>query len=450
MSSRSVEDRLAAARSEHRRPVSPPPGADRALGLARWLGADLRISDLGRVLVVERSFPQDPSAIARLATLPRASYLDTETTGLSTGVGTVVFLAACARLEGCRLVVRQYLLPDYPDERALLRAVVADASEAARMVTYNGRAFDVPLLTSRLTLHGLWPDLAALPSRHDDLLPTARRLWRRPLGGARLAQVEAGVLGLQRVSDCPSHEVPGRWFGYLRGGSPDLLADVLDHNAQDVLSLALLEAELVRLRTGGWRDAAVLDRRGMALELLRTGAEDEALALLELAVAENQAADEAATRRLAARLFVAAGHLDRAEAVWRQSTRRASVEAATAWIEVARIRERCRGDLEAALGAVMAASRVLDLAFALGRGGSVQEVGRARLQVGGRRRRLERRLAAEERRARRRQAKAWQATATSPGQPPVVARPQEGGKRATKPEPPCPRPPSTAMHSPPA
>jgi hypothetical protein len=297
-------------------------------------------------------------------------------------------------------MVRQYLLPDYHHERPLLRAVANDLSTSPRLVTYNGRTFDVPMLAARLTVHGLFREQAALPDAHDDLLPDARRLFRRPLGGARLADVEAGVLGVRRISDCPGSEVPLRYFGYLRGGSPDILAEVLDHNFQDVVSLALLEAELWRLRGGGWREATVLDPRGMALELLRRGAVDDALELVETAQAVCTDPSEAnALRRVASRLLIALGHVERAEELWTLGTRRASVDAAGAWIEVARIRERHRGDLRGALEAAASASRVLDLAFALGRGGSLAEVGRARIVVERRLRRLRRWVAAADRRA---------------------------------------------------
>jgi len=188
----------------------------------------------------------------------------------------------------------------------------------------------------------------------------------------------------------------------LRGGSPDILAEVLDHNFQDVVSLALLEAELCRLRGGGWREARVLDPRGMALDLLRAGAVDDALELVESA--QHLAADPAeanALRRVASRLLLATGRVDRAEELWAHGTRRASADAANAWIEVARIRERHRGDLPGALEAAAAASRVLDIAFALGRGGDIGELGRVRLRVESRVRRLRRWTAAAERRAAR-------------------------------------------------
>jgi hypothetical protein len=402
--SRSLVERLAAVRGERPAPLPParPAADDRAGGLARWLGADLHVAELGRVVLVERTIPLDPATVAVLADLPCAAYVDTETTGLSTGAGTVAFLVAIGTLDGDHLRVRQLLLPDYPDEGALLRVVMADLSRVERLVSYNGRTYDVPLLVARLTVHGLFAAMSGMPEQHDDLLPVSRRLFRRPLGSARLADVERGVLGIERVADLPGSEVPGRWFGYLRGGSPDLLADVLDHNLQDVASLALLEAEIIRLRRGGWREARVLDPRGMVAELLRDGAAADSMELLAGALQASLDRDEdVSLRRLATRLLVAAGDVERAEAIWHEATRRASVQAAAAWIEVARIRERHRNDLQGALEAASAASRVLDVAFALGRGGSVAEIGRARLVVDGRLRRLRRWVAARERRSRR-------------------------------------------------
>jgi hypothetical protein len=397
---RNLAERLAAVRTTPaERPAPTALDDGRVDRLARWFDARTDVTEGGTVLVVERSIAFPPAASEFLAGLPDAVYFDTETTGLSTGAGTVIFLAGAARVRAGRLIARQYLLPDYHHERPLLRAVATDLAASPRVVTYNGRTFDLPMLAARLTVHGLFREQAALPHAHDDLLPDARRLFRRPLGGARLADVESGVLGVRRTSDCPGSEVPLRYFGYLRGGSPDILAEVLDHNFQDVVSLALLEAELCRLRAGGWRDAAVLDPRGMALELLRSGAIDDALELVESAQAVvNDPTEANALRRVAARLLIAAGQIDRAEELWTLGTRRASVDAAGAWIEVARIRERHRGDLRGAMEAAATASRVLDIAFALGRGGSIAEVGRTRLVVERRLRRLRRWVAACERR----------------------------------------------------
>lgn len=399
---RSLADRLAEVRAAENavRPPRPAANSDRFDALARWFGARTEVVDGGTALVVERQAGLPPETAAAVGGTPSAAYFDTETTGLSTGAGTVIFLAGVARLDGGHLTVRQFLLPDYPHEPSLLRGLAGELSRADRLVTYNGRAFDLPMLAARLTVHGLFREQAALPDLHDDLLPDARRLFRRPLGGARLTDVESGVLGVRRTSDCPGSEVPMRYFGYLRGGSPDILAEVLDHNFQDVVSLVLLEGTIRDLRAGGWRRARVLDRRGMALDLLRAGALDDALELVETAqAAVADPAEANALRRVASRLLIAVGEVERAEALWTLGTRRASVEAAAAWIEVARIRERHRRDLHGAMEAAAAASRVLDVAFALGRGGSIAEVGRTRISVERRLRRLRRWVAAAERRA---------------------------------------------------
>jgi hypothetical protein len=147
----------------------------------------------------------------------------------------------------------------------------------------------------------------------------------------------------------------------------------------------------------------MVDHRGLALELLRDGADDDALELLEGVLAggfEHTLTGEEPIRlrRLAARLLIAGGHATRAEDMWRETARSGTVEAALAWIEVARLRERHADDLRGALEATRAASRVLDLALALGRGGSIEHIGRARLLVERRRRRLTSWVAAAERR----------------------------------------------------
>lgn len=397
---RSLRERLAEVRREQLTPQrNAAPAAERAAQLAGWLGARLELADGAATVVVERGVPLAPEEAEILAGLPPAAYFDTETTGLSTGTGTVPFLAGIGFLRGRELLVRQLLLPDYPHEAGLLRRLCIDLASADRLVTYNGRGFDLPLLVSRLTVHGLFAEQAALPTAHDDLLPVARRLWRRPLGSARLADVEAAVLGVRRGSNCPSAEVPLRYFGFLRGGSPEPLVAVLDHNLQDIVSLARLEARVEQLRAGGWRRAPLLDHRGLALELVRRGSPEAATDLLAYALDTLPPAGEALRlRRLAARLLAAAGAPGRAEAVWLAGTRAGSVEAAWAWIEVARLRERHGDDLVGALEAAEAASRALDLAFAMGRGGGMAQIGAARITVDRRLRRLRTWVAARRRR----------------------------------------------------
>ena len=102
MTLRTLADRLAEVRSERpARAVEPrPPVNDRSAGLARWFGARLAVDPSGATVVVERSVALPPGTASILSGLPGACYFDTETTGLSPGTGTVVFLAGLGFLGG--------------------------------------------------------------------------------------------------------------------------------------------------------------------------------------------------------------------------------------------------------------------------------------------------------------------------------------------------------------
>lgn len=193
-------------------------------------------------------------------------FLDTETTGLSGGAGTVAFLVGVGYLDGASLTIEQYLMRDYADEPELL-VRLADRMEGFDCVcTFNGRTFDMPLLEARFTMARLrhrWRDLEDL-----DLLPPARRTWKLRLGSCRLARVEELALGLPRGADLPGSEAPKRFFEYLRTGNLALLDEVIEHNRQDIATLATL---LVRLCAIYAQPEAVEERRdrfsiGRALE----------------------------------------------------------------------------------------------------------------------------------------------------------------------------------------
>ena len=84
--------------------------------------------------------------------------LDTETTGLTTGTGTVAFLVGLGTWAGDRFRQVQLILPDHADEPALLDALADAIPAGAWLVTYNGRGFDWPLLVGAL------PDEPARPA----------------------------------------------------------------------------------------------------------------------------------------------------------------------------------------------------------------------------------------------------------------------------------------------
>jgi len=170
--------------------------------------------------------------------LRSAVFLDTETTGLAGGAGTAAFLVGLGYVEGDRFRVRQYFMRDYHEEGALLHALAADLARFERVVTFNGKMFDLPLLDARFRLNRGRSPLQATP--HFDLLHPARRLWKLRLESCRLQSLEARLLGLTRMGDIPGEQIPAIYFDYVRRRDARALKRIFDHNRQDIVSLAAL------------------------------------------------------------------------------------------------------------------------------------------------------------------------------------------------------------------
>jgi uncharacterized protein YprB with RNaseH-like and TPR domain len=187
--------------------------------------------------------PRTVAAIGRdqrLDTLEfqRSAFLDVETTGLTGGAGTYAFLVGIGWFEGLDFRLRQVFMRDYSEEPALISLIQDTLGPFSGIISFNGKAFDVPLLESRFIMSRRRFPLSAAP--HLDLLHTARRLWRLRLENCRLSTLETEVLGLERHGDVPSEMVPQIYFDYLRYGRAEPLKGVFYHNAQDILSLAAL------------------------------------------------------------------------------------------------------------------------------------------------------------------------------------------------------------------
>ena len=180
----------------------------------------------------------------------RLVFLDTETTGLGTGPGVRVFLVGLAWREGDELVVEQRMLLDFEPEAELLAWVRETlAARADALVTYNGASFDLPLLETRRIMQRVEPVLPGGP--HLDLLHRARALWRGTLSSCSLVSLERAVLGFERPDDLPGGAQPAAWLDMVRSGNRALLPSILDHNADDLVSLAALTGLVGHAYAGG-------------------------------------------------------------------------------------------------------------------------------------------------------------------------------------------------------
>ncbi|MGO9138697.1 MAG: ribonuclease H-like domain-containing protein [Syntrophales bacterium] len=246
------------------KPVSPP--YENYLPLQDQIRGEEVANAFGKFFIVHGHYPgsskhgsrsiRDMSALnmkaaailannADIASFDRkdALFLDTETTGLAGGTGTFAFLIGLGWFEDDSFRTQQLFARDFSEEKACLHFLFEVAQEKSFLVTYNGKTFDIGLLSTRFILNRLPDGLTAMPNL--DLLHPARRLFGHRLENNRLSTMEKDIIGYHRYGDIPGSEIPQRYFDWLRYRDPGLLADIFEHNRLDVISMAALAIHLV-------------------------------------------------------------------------------------------------------------------------------------------------------------------------------------------------------------
>jgi len=166
-------------------------------------------------------------------------FFDTETSGLSGGAGTFIFLAGYGYFTLNGFVLKQFFMPDPGSEQSLLQSMGKFLPDFNFLVSFNGRSFDEPMMNNRYRIYGLPSPLSSM--QHFDMLHIARKLWKLRLPSRALKDLEVEILRLQRSSEeIPGWMVPEIYAEYLHTGDASPLAGVFYHNAMDILSLAAL------------------------------------------------------------------------------------------------------------------------------------------------------------------------------------------------------------------
>jgi uncharacterized protein YprB with RNaseH-like and TPR domain len=248
----------------------------------------------------------------RISDIPLSefAFLDTETSGLAGGTGTYAFLVGAARFVDGQFLLQQFFMRDPAEEPALLEGLANFLAPCKALVTFNGKAFDAPLLTTRYSMHRI-----PIPYRdysHLDLLPLARRLWRDRLPSRALKYLEENILGLTRsTAEVPGYEIPWLYFDYLRTGDARQLGGVFYHNAMDVVAMAALLSHINNMLEtpydghvqhgldfialaklfedlGHWDEAARLFERGLESDITES---DFGLAVKRLSILQKKRGD---------------------------------------------------------------------------------------------------------------------------------------------------------------
>ena len=169
------------------------------------------------------------------------AIIDIETLGL---FGRPIILVGEANVEDGHVVTRQFLVRDVSEEAAALWEFTSKLGVDCAFVSFNGRCFDVPFIRERLAYYGLGAD-EVFGNLHFDVLHFTRRAFRDRLSNCRLETVEKH-LGIKRSINIPGALVPEFYDSYQRSGNVGPLVAIVEHNKQDLVTLAQLFCSLYR------------------------------------------------------------------------------------------------------------------------------------------------------------------------------------------------------------
>ena len=159
-------------------------------------------------------------------------FVDIETLGLK---DLPLILIGVAETIEKGLIINQYLIRNLKEENAVLDAFISHLNDDSVFVTFNGRSFDLPFIRSRMRFHGI---KEKFKKPHLDLLHFSRRQWKGQLPNCRLQTLERHLFGVERHGDVPSSMVPEFYLSYLKTGNIGPLVPIIEHNREDMITLA--------------------------------------------------------------------------------------------------------------------------------------------------------------------------------------------------------------------
>lgn len=206
--------------------------------------------DLAEVFRFSEADYQECFQIPGIASPDKFLFVDTETTGLAGGSGTVAFLVGLGYIDADKFIVHQYFITQLNHEEGMLELLKDVVSRFDCLVSFNGRTFDIPLLTTRFLMNRIEPPFES--RHHIDLLYYTRLLWKLAMENCKLKTLETELLGLNREDDIPGEIIPEIYFDYLRTRNTEKIERIFYHNRFDIVSMLaglILATQTMRKRT---------------------------------------------------------------------------------------------------------------------------------------------------------------------------------------------------------
>ncbi len=224
------------------------------------------ICESGEVIIIEKTYPYGTEFGSRQLFIPKNFgtfrkiirqesipdnpekyiYIDTETTGLSGGTGTLPFLIGCGFFTSSGFTVQQLLIDSPINEITQLLEFNKILENFETTITFNGKSFDLPLIKTRYLINKIKPPLEDLD--HIDLLHISRNIWKRRLVDRSLQELETTILEFSRSDDeIPGWMIPQVYFDFLRSGDPAGLKGIVYHNRIDIFAMAILHQKIISM-----------------------------------------------------------------------------------------------------------------------------------------------------------------------------------------------------------
>lgn len=219
------------------------PGSIKQSLIKKYMGKSLENVIGGRVIDTERGtcYHIESREKIDIANIDDAKHLffDIETMGFSS---VPIILIGSARIYNGNILIDQYLSRSVREEPAMLMAFANILRGSDAIVTFNGKRFDVPFIEDRLSYHDIKENVCN--KVHHDALYLSRRRWRAKLPNCKLGTLEERILCVKREDDVPSRSIPDFYSTYLRQKNVGPLVPIVDHNKQDLITLARIFSKL--------------------------------------------------------------------------------------------------------------------------------------------------------------------------------------------------------------
>lgn len=211
--------------------------------IEKYRGKSLEDVIRGKVVSTEKGecYHIESQEMVNLTNIGNTKHLifDIETMGFSS---VPIILIGLARIQNEMLLIDQYLPRSIEEEPAILSAFMSHIRESESIITFNGTRFDIPFVEDRLSYHKIEGSLYS--KIHHDALPLSRYAWKKKLPNCKLGTLEKYILGIEREDDVPSRSVPDFYRTYAKQNNVGPLVPIIDHNRQDLVTLARIFSKL--------------------------------------------------------------------------------------------------------------------------------------------------------------------------------------------------------------